>query len=291
MELLLKQRYKLSILKKFKQLNNFNDKDNFYQVIFRNIHVGYIHKKVVEHFINTKFPICIINKRFYILETNTKRLNIIMHEIGKMLINKNYVDSLAEELFPCVKFLGGQEYFSLDRSIVEILGIKGYGVHLISYIKKNNRIKLWVPKRASFKKVAPNKLDNTVAGGVSSKESIYDALSREAYEEAGINKALIKKAKLTGTLNYQWRNKKYSLRRDTLYLFELEVNHSFMPSCKDGEVEKYQLLDWQDTLENIKQTDNFKKNSALVTIIFLIRKGLINPRNENDYEKINSFIN
>ena len=64
-----------------------------------------------------------------------------------------------------------------------------------------------------------------------------------------------------------------------------------MPSCKDGEVEKYQLLDWQDTLENIKQTDNFKKNSALVTIIFLIRKGLINPKNENDYEKINSFIN
>ena len=281
----------MSILKKFEQLNNFNDKEKFYEVIFRNFHIGYVHKKVVEHFLNTQFPICIINKKFYILETNTKKINLIMHAIGKMLVTKNFVDSLAEELFPCVKTLGGQEYFCLDRSIVEILGIKGYGVHLISYIKKNNKIKLWVPKRSSYKKVAPNKLDNTVAGGISSKESIYDALQREAYEEAGISKFLIKKAKLTGTLNYQWRNKKYSLRRDVLYLFELEVDKSFIPSCQDGEVEKYELLDWQDIFENIKQTDSFKKNSALVTIIFLIRKGLINPRNENDYEKINSFIN
>ncbi len=115
-------------------------------------------------------------------------------------------------------------------------------------------------------------------------------MQREAYEEAGVNKPLIKQSSLSGTLNYNWRNKKYSLRRDILYLFELEVDNQFTPYCKDGEVENFQLLDWQDVLENIKETNNFKKNSALVIIIFLIKKGLINPYNEEEYEEINNFI-
>ena len=61
------------------------------------------------------------------------------------------------------------------------------------------------------------------------------ALQREAKEEAGIKKFLLNKAKLTGTINYSWKNKRLSIRRDTLYLFDLEVDTSFLPKCYDGE--------------------------------------------------------
>ena len=31
-----------------------------------------------------------------------------------------------------------REYFKLDRALVEFLGIRGYGVHLIAYLRSNN---------------------------------------------------------------------------------------------------------------------------------------------------------
>ena len=72
-----------------------------------------------------------------------------------------------------------KELFVLERSLVEYLGIRGYGVHLVGYIKKKKQYKLWIPLRAPNKKVEPNKLDNTVAGGVSAGETIYDALKEK----------------------------------------------------------------------------------------------------------------
>ena len=59
----------------------------------------------------------------------------------------------TNELFSCRNTIDGKELFKLDRKLVEYLGIRGYGVHLIAYIKQKNSYKLWVPKRNK------NKLD------------------------------------------------------------------------------------------------------------------------------------
>ena len=77
------------------------------------------------------------------------------------------------------------------------------------------------------------------------REKIFlGALEREAYEEAGLKKQL-NNVKLVGTLNYNWKNSPYTLRRDTLYLFDLEVDDKFKPQCLDGEVEKFELMEWK----------------------------------------------
>ena len=94
----------------------------------------------------------------------------------------------ANELFSCRNTIDGKEFFKLDRKLVEYLGIRGYGVHLIAYIKQKNSYKLWVPKRNKNKLVSPSKFDNSVAGGVRAGEGIFSALEREAYEEAGLKK-------------------------------------------------------------------------------------------------------
>ena len=118
--------------------------------------------------------------------------------------------------------------FVLERSLVEYLGIRGYGVHLVAYVRTGKKIlKLWVPLRALNKRVEPNKLDNTVAGGISAGETIYEALLREGYEEASLKKNILNKAVQVGTINYIWRNKKFSLRRDTLFLFDLELSKKY----------------------------------------------------------------
>ena len=119
----------------------------------------------------------------------------------------------------------------LERSLVEYLGIRGYGVHLVGYVKtKKNNIKIWTPLRSPNKRVEPNKLDNTIAGGVSAGETIHDALKREGYEEASLKSNVLNNVFQAGTINYVWRNKEFSLRRDTLFLFDLELFDNIMVS-------------------------------------------------------------
>ena len=60
-------------------------------------------------------------------------------------------------------------------------------------------------------------------------EKIFWCFKKEAYEEAGLKKEQLNNVKLVGTLNYNWKNSTYTLRRDTLYLFircDVSLSHT-----------------------------------------------------------------
>ena len=276
----------MSLLRKFQNLNNFIYDENYYKLIFDKKKIGYVHRKIAKHIILNVQGIYLLGQKIYIENTSEIKLKKIILKITETLSgNKNFFMP-ADELFSCRDTIDGKELFKLDRKLVEFLGIRGYGVHLIAYIKKKNTYKLWVPKRNKNKLVAPSKFDNTVAGGVRAGEGIFDALEREAYEEACLKKEQLDNVKLVGTLNYNWKNSPYTLRRDTLYLFDLELNDNFKPQCLDGEVEKFQLMDWKKVLKLMQNTNSIKNNSNLVFLNFMVRHGLINNKLEKNYEKI-----
>ncbi len=256
-----------------------------------NKNLGFVHSQIVEILLASRIKFEIRNKNIIFKEIGYEKLSKIFDNITELLFSKKVIKNLTGEKFPCTDFLGKKEYFNLDRSAVEVFGIRGYGVHLIAYLKSKEGILLWTPKRASNKRVEPNKYDNTIAGGIASKESVFQALKRESDEEAGIGSALLQKASSAGTISYNWRNNRYTLRRDTLFLFDLEVNHKFIPFCKDGEVKNFKLLNWRTILKKIRKTNSFKRNCALVIANFFIRKGLLTPRNEPNYEKICGLMN
>ena len=133
-------------------------------------------------------------------------------------------------------------------------------------------------------------MDNTVAGGVSAGETIHQAIIREGFEEASLKKKYLNKALQVGTINYVWRNKKLSIRRDTLFLFDLELPTKIIPKNNDGEVSKFTLYSSDKVIDKITNTNEFKKNCALVFASFFVRKGLINSKNEKNYEKLCRFL-
>ncbi len=276
----------MSLLKKFKDLNNFSDKDIFVKLICKDTEVGLVHPKIVNLILESKLPYYHRQGKLIINEVRKKSLNYIFKNTYNLLLEKKIILEPTRENFSCISALGKKEYFVLERALVEYLGIRGYGVHLVAYYKEKNNFKIWTPLRSKDKRVEPNKLDNTVAGGISAGESLYQALFRESYEEASLKKKQLSSAVQVGTINYNWRNKKYSLRRDTLFIFDLELPKNIIPKNNDGELTKFKLFDHKKIIEKIKNTKEFKKNCALVLASFFIRRGIINSKNEKDYESI-----
>ena len=276
----------MSLLRKFQELNNFIYNENYYKLIFGKTHIGYVHSKIAKHIILNVKDVYLLEKNIYLENTSEIKVKKIILKITETLSKKKRFFIPTNELFSCRNTIDGKEFFKLDRKLVEYLGIRGYGVHLIAYIKKKNSYKLWVPKRNKNKLASPSKFDNSVAGGVRAGEGIFSALEREAYEEAGLKKKQLNNVKLVGTLNYNWKNSPYTLRRDTLYLFDLEVDDKFKPQCLDGEVEKFELMEWKKVLKLMQNTDSIKNNCNLVFFNFMIRHSLINEKLEKNYEEI-----
>tara|TARA_B100000674_G_scaffold289985_1_gene240358 strand:- start:127 stop:960 length:834 start_codon:yes stop_codon:yes gene_type:complete len=274
------------LLRKFQDLNNFIYNENYYKLIFGKTHIGYVHSKIAKHIILNVKDVYLLEKNIYLENTSEIKVKKIILKITETLSEKKNFFIPTNELFSCRNTIDGKEFFKLDRKLVEYLGIRGYGVHLIAYIKQKNSYKLWVPKRNKNKLASPSKFDNSVAGGVRAGEGIFNALEREAYEEAGLKKKQLNNVKLVGTLNYNWKNSPYTLRRDTLYLFDLEVDDNFKPQCLDGEVEKFELMEWKKVLKLMQNTDSIKNNCNLVFFNFMVRHSLINKKLEKNYEEI-----
>ena len=279
----------MSLLRKFQDLNNFIYNENYYKLIFGKTQIGYVHRKIAKYILLNVKGIYLLEQKIYFENISQTKLKKVILKITETLSEKKKLFVPADELFSCRNTIEGKELFKLDRKLVEFLGIRGYGVHLIIYIKRKNSYKLWVPKRNKKKLVSPSKFDNSVAGGVRAGEGIFSALEREAYEEAGLKKEQLNNVKLVGTLNYNWKNSVYTLRRDTLYLFDLEVDEYFKPYCLDGEVEKFELMDWKKVLKLMQNTNSIKNNCNVVFFNFMVRHGLINNKLEKNYEKILRF--
>ena len=279
----------MSLLRKFQDLNNFIYNEDYYRLIFGNTKVGFVHRKIAKYLILNVKGIHLLEQNIYLENTSEIKLKKIIFKITETLSEKKTFFIPADELFSCRNTIYGKELFKLDRKLVEYLGIRGYGVHLIVYVKQRNTYKLWVPRRNKNKFVEPSKFDNSVAGGVRAGEDIFVALEREAYEEAGLKKEQLNNLKLVGTLNYNWKNSPYTLRRDTLYLFDLEVDDKFKPQCLDGEVENFELMEWKKVLKMMQNTNLIKNNCNLVFFNFMVRHGLINKKLEKNYEEILRF--
>jgi hypothetical protein len=58
--------------------------------------------------------------------------------------------------------------FEIERSSVNIFGIKAYGCHINGYVKKNNQYFMWIARRSKTKPTYPNMLDNFVKKNIHS---------------------------------------------------------------------------------------------------------------------------
>jgi hypothetical protein len=168
------------------------------------------------------------------------------------------------------------ELARLDRGALPYLGVWSEGVHVNGLVRRSDGPWLWVAERAADKSLDPGKLDHLVAGGIPAGLSPWETLGKEAAEEAAIPPALARQAVAVGRISYAMERPE-GLRRDRLHCYDLWLPEDFSPQPADGEVASFALWPLPRVLAELRGTDRFKFNVALVLIDLFLRLGLIDP--------------
>jgi 8-oxo-dGTP pyrophosphatase MutT (NUDIX family) len=192
------------------------------------------------------------------------------------LVAENRVPKWRNEAFDVAVRWGAPPVFRLDRGAVPFFGTRAYGVHLNGYRWDRGEVYLWVGRRAPDKLVAPNKLDNLVAGGIGNGHGVAETLEKECEEEASIPPSLSSTAMPAGAVSYRMENR-LGIRDDVLFVYDLEMPADFVPKCNDGEIVAFTLMPAASVLERVRNTGDFKFNVNLVILDFAVRHGLLRP--------------
>lgn len=200
----------------------------------------------------------------------------LVDQIVDALVTEKQIPKTRNETFDVAVRWGMPPIFRLDRGAVPFFGTRAYGVHLNGYRRDGNNVMLWVGRRAATKRVAPNKLDNLVAGGIGNGYGLFETLVKEADEEAMIPADLIAQARPAGAVSYRMETA-LGIRDDALFVYDLEVPADFVPTNRDGEFAAFHLMPASEVLERIRAGDEFKFNVNLVILDFAVRHGILRP--------------
>lgn len=195
--------------------------------------------------------------------------------------------------------LGIRRKVRMARAGSALFGIHTIGVHMMAFCKNQlGEMKLWVARRSLAKQTFPGMLDNTVGGGMSAEEDEAECIVREAKEEASLPEAFVKEhAKPVGTISYFYiRDVRAGgpdevglLQPATHHMYDLDLPEHIVPKPSDGEVQEFYLLTVVETVKALK-AGQFKPNSAVALIDFLIRHGHVSAKDDVDYRELVSRI-
>jgi 8-oxo-dGTP pyrophosphatase MutT (NUDIX family) len=149
---------------------------------------------------------------------------------------------------------------AVERSVVRVLGLTTYAVHLVGRAADDQRV--WVQQRAFDKATDPGRWDTLMGGQVGADETLESALARETWEEAGLDVA---------TLRELHRRSRLTIRRpvaegymvEHLDVYTARLPEGVEPRNRDGEVERFECLD-QPALEQWLVQGEFTLEASLI---------------------------
>jgi uncharacterized protein DUF4743/NUDIX domain-containing protein len=211
-----------------------------------------------------------------VAEGDAAAISQAVDDVVDALVAEQQIPKTRTETFDVAVRWGAPPIFRLDRGAVPFFGTRAYGVHLNGYRYAAGAMLVWVGRRAANKRVAPNKLDNLVAGGIGNGHGLVETLVKEADEEAMIPPELIARAVPAGAVSYRMETP-LGIRDDVLFVYDLDVPPEFAPQNRDGEFVDFTLMPAAAVLGRIRESTDFKFNVNLVILDFAVRHGVLRP--------------
>lgn len=206
-----------------------------------------------------------------------------------VLIDAGHGLPLTGEPFPVKTDFLDPPLLAVDRGGVQVLGVRSWGIHLNGFVRGPRGLEMWVSRRSAGDPLFGGKLDNLAAGGCALGVTARETLVKEAEEEAGIDADLMERAVAAGAVTYLL-DVPEGLRDEQVLVYDLELPAGFQPHNRDGEADAFHLWPLGDVARVLRDSFDFKFNSALVTLDFLIRHGAITPDEEPDYARLVSGL-
>jgi len=202
----------------------------------------------------------------------------------RRLAERGVIRHWRDERYPVATAFSAPPLFTMERAAATLFGIRASGLHVNGIVRDGDDIRMWIGRRSADRAVEPGKLDQLVAGGQPADLSLTENLVKECAEEADIPRTLAETAVPVGAMSYRtrWGD---GLKRDVLFLYDLELPADFVPRNTDGELDRFELWPLDRVAERVRDTDDFKFNCSLVVIDFLICHGRIAP-DHPDYLEI-----
>jgi len=271
-------------------LNRWNP-ENFLPLMVDDLRMGWVRHAFAEQLAG--FPDCFdvtsghvaLNRSLEGVEARSEAVA----EVLEHLVETGVIRHLQGEMYPVVSEYGKPTAFQIDRAVVSQFGIRAFGQHLNGYVQSGQGMMMWVGRRASDRRVFPDRLDQLVAGGLPHAITLQENLIKECREEAGIASELAASAISVGAISYCCEVER-GLRDDTLFCYDLLLPEAFTPRCTDGEVGGFELMPVEKVAEIVRSSEAFKPNCNLVIIDFLLRHGFIDPDHQH-YQKLSVELN
>ncbi len=192
-------------------------------------------------------------------------------EINAALRDRGLVRGWRFETCAITALDSGQVVAKTERAASRFWGTLTLGVHATGYVAGSGgtATHLWLATRALNKTTDPGLLDNLVGGGVPHGQTPWQALVREAWEEAGLPAAVVGAA-TPGRVIRLHRDVPEGRQLEDLYSFDLRLPPDLQPNNQDGEVAHFECVPVRQALA-LAASEQMTVDASLVTLDFALR--------------------
>ncbi len=200
-----------------------------------------------------------------------------MAKVARALAAQRLLTPWRSETYDIGRTGSGACLFRLERAAVRFFGFTAHAVHLNGLVEGSGRRSMWIARRSDDKAIDAGMLDNMVGGGLASGLTVRETLVKEAWEEAGIPRALAAGARPEGTLEIV-REVPEGLHAEVIYVHDLVLPADFVPSNQDGEVSELRLVALEAVRAEIEGSARYTVDAAMVAMDCLVRAGVLDGR-------------
>ena len=197
--------------------------------------------------------------------------------VARTLAAEGALSAWRDERYEVRASDGAPPAFLLERAAARYFGIRTRAVHVNGLVDAESGAAMWIARRSPTKAIDPGMLDNLVGGGIAAGTTVAQTLTKEAWEEAGIDAATASSAKPADTIHMR-RLQPDGLQHETIHVHDLWLPRAFVPSNQDGEVVEHRLVplvDLPDLLVHDDGPDALTADASLVVLDALLRLGVV----------------
>ena len=195
-----------------------------------------------------------------------------LRDVALTLRAEGALPAWRDERYAIATELGAPPLAHLERGAARYFGVRTWAAH-INGVVEDGATRMWFARRSASKAVDPGLWDNLVGGGIAAGFSVEQTVIKEAWEEAGIDEALARRARPAGTVQVV-RPMFDGLQRETVYVHDLALPEAFVPDNRDGEAVEHRLVTLAEASELIARDggpDEVTIDASAVVLDYLLR--------------------